>query len=65
MFGKKKSKKAPAEPVVELTPFQKAAQERAEMKPFENSLSGILPMRLFYCCYGMTRSLLHIRWTKE
>lgn len=37
MFGKKKSKKAPAEPVVELTPFQKAAQERAEMKPFENS----------------------------
>ncbi|MBQ2567989.1 MAG: alpha/beta hydrolase [Clostridia bacterium] len=38
MFGKKKSKKAPAEPVVELTPFQKAAQERAEMKPFENSL---------------------------
>lgn len=37
MFGKKKSKKAPAEPVVELTPFQKAAQERAQMKPFENS----------------------------
>ena len=37
MFGKKKVKKAAAEPVVELTPFQKAAQERAQMKPFENS----------------------------
>lgn len=37
MFGKRAAKKAPAEPVVELTPFQKAAQERAEMKPFENS----------------------------
>lgn len=37
MFGKKKSKKAAAGPAVELTPFQKAAQERAEMKPFENS----------------------------
>ena len=37
MFGKKKAKKTAAEPVVELTPFQKAAQERAEMKPFENS----------------------------
>ena len=38
MFGKRAAKKAAAEPVVELTPFQKAAQERAEMKPFENSL---------------------------
>ena len=37
MFGKRAAKKAAAEPVVELTPFQKAAQERAEMKPFENS----------------------------
>ena len=37
MFGKKKSKKVAAEPVVELTPFQKAAKERAEMKPFKNS----------------------------
>ena len=37
MFGKKKAKKAAAEPVVELTPFQKAAQERATLKPFENS----------------------------
>jgi pimeloyl-ACP methyl ester carboxylesterase len=38
MFGKRAAKKAAAEPVVELTPFQKAAQERAEMKPFENSI---------------------------
>ena len=37
MFGKRAAKKAAAEPVVELTPFQKAAKERAEMKPFENS----------------------------
>ena len=37
MFGKRAAKKAAAEPVVELTPFLKAAQERAEMKPFENS----------------------------
>ena len=37
MFGKRAAKKAAAEPVVELTPFQKAAQERAEMEPFENS----------------------------
>ena len=37
MFGKRAAKKAAAEPVVELTPFQKAAQERAILKPFENS----------------------------
>ena len=37
MFGKRAAKKVAAEPVVELTPFQKAAKERAEMKPFENS----------------------------
>ena len=34
---KKSRKKTAAEPVVELTPFQKAAQERAILKPFENS----------------------------
>lgn len=37
MFGKRAAKKAASEPVVELTPFQKAAKERATLKPFENS----------------------------